>query len=869
MPLYRYQEHVRDLFLNGHSVILQAPTGAGKTRAALAPFIEAFFTLPDDAFPRQCIYSVPTRVLATQFEREYHRLADRYARTHREALRVTIQTGERPEDPRFLGDLVFATLDQTLSSALGVPYSLSLGQANLNVAAVVGSYLVFDEFHLFPYEATRTTLQLLRSLRGITPFILMTATFSQEMLAGLAERLDAKVVVPDPGEVATIETDHGRRPRKARRFHAVPEPLTGQAVLAHHEGRTLAVVNMVDRAIALYWEVRAAGARPVPFTDPQLAPIYEALRGPLDPEARRQRLDEAVTYLRERMAEHRGPWVMLLHSRFERPHRQVKEALLQTLWGPKALEKGREIPDLIVVATQVVEVGLDISARVLHTEIGPAAAVIQRAGRCARYPGEEGTVYVYAVPKKEDGTADFAPYDATKEDRRLCERSWEVFQETCSGPEGVVLPFKEEHRLVTQAHGPRDQALLQAMDEEAGRVWALMVDAMTTGETSTRPELIRPMDSRTLIVYEPPDGLTEESPYQWEGFSLWHGTLRGALSRLEALKEQVGVEWTLRYPIPLREEEESRIPITYRWQDVGQENDIGRSLVFAVHPRLVAYDAELGFRLGEESDGEYRSPRAARGTREREEYGYVLETYPEHIRRMVRVFEGVHVAGWRREGGELRRRLAWIARRLAEIPPDEPGHVPPDLLERAARLVMALHDVGKLDRRWQRWAAKYQQAIGRPIADILVVHTDYDPGNPEHREARQRVKGKPRSHAAEGAVASQNLLKQALAAEKQRGLDRAALMAIARHHSPWTCRAQPFRLHPQAVDAVAQALAEAGLNGQEAQALITTCEEEMDLILDELILREPPEDHWRWWLVYFILVRILRLCDGESQAGED
>ncbi|MCB0064117.1 MAG: DEAD/DEAH box helicase, partial [Caldilineaceae bacterium] len=43
VALYPYQERVKELISQGRSVILQAPTGAGKTRAALAPYIEAFF----------------------------------------------------------------------------------------------------------------------------------------------------------------------------------------------------------------------------------------------------------------------------------------------------------------------------------------------------------------------------------------------------------------------------------------------------------------------------------------------------------------------------------------------------------------------------------------------------------------------------------------------------------------------------------------------------------------------------------------------------------------------------------------------------------------------------------------------------------
>jgi len=50
LVLYPFQARVKDLALGGKSVVLQAPTGSGKTRAALAPFIEGFFDLPDDGF---------------------------------------------------------------------------------------------------------------------------------------------------------------------------------------------------------------------------------------------------------------------------------------------------------------------------------------------------------------------------------------------------------------------------------------------------------------------------------------------------------------------------------------------------------------------------------------------------------------------------------------------------------------------------------------------------------------------------------------------------------------------------------------------------------------------------------------------------
>src|SRR5579859_956172 len=85
--LYKYQEQVYRYVMGGRNVIVQAPTGAGKTRAALYPYLEnlsryADSTYPSDApLPLTCRYAVPMRVLAAQFEREYQSYLDKLIHT--------------------------------------------------------------------------------------------------------------------------------------------------------------------------------------------------------------------------------------------------------------------------------------------------------------------------------------------------------------------------------------------------------------------------------------------------------------------------------------------------------------------------------------------------------------------------------------------------------------------------------------------------------------------------------------------------------------------------------------------------------------------------------------------------------------------
>ena len=179
---YEFQKEVASLLLTGKSVILQAPTGAGKTTAALLPFLHAWREETDENFPLKCVYTVPMRVLANQFTAEYEERADSFGRRFKRSLNVRIQTGEHSEDREFEGDLIFCTIDQFLSSYLTMPYSLPRRLANINAGAFVGSYLVFDEFHLLDPDSTLpSTLYAVKRLSQVAPVLLMTATFSRSV----------------------------------------------------------------------------------------------------------------------------------------------------------------------------------------------------------------------------------------------------------------------------------------------------------------------------------------------------------------------------------------------------------------------------------------------------------------------------------------------------------------------------------------------------------------------------------------------------------------------------------------------------------------------------------------------------------------
>ncbi|MBN1991907.1 MAG: CRISPR-associated helicase Cas3' [Anaerolineae bacterium] len=582
---YPYQEKVGDLLLSGQNVILQAPTGAGKTAAALLPFLHARKNLEANCFPRKCIYSVPMRVLANQFVAEYNKIITRYG--WQQELDVTIQTGDRPEDPQLEGDLIFTTIDQTLSNFLCIPFALGNGRANINAGAIAASYLVFDEFHLYdPKTALPTTLQILKMLKGVTPFLLMTATFSTSMLTKLAAELDAIIVPENETERAAMQAIPSQNKTRTYRFEN--ELLTDKAVLTQHpeNGRSIAICNTVQRA----------------------QDLLEATRNNASP----------------------GIEVKLLHSRFYQDDRKAKEDWLRREFGKD--KKAYKVKSAILIATQVIEVGLDITCDALHTELAPANAVLQRAGRCARYEGEAGKVFIYELPLDKKGEPNYLPYRDHGQ-KELCELTRQAFgNETRNGH---TLNFMDEQSILSEVHGLADAALLQKVQDNRLYHRQMMETAMGYQERGLARELIRDVSSRNVIVHPDPKAeVDEQSPWRLESFSLFTGSVYGAFNQLNELAEEIGHDdWVMmrlnRYE---SEEEWGGREISYAWKPVYEQSFLEDTLMVAIHPHLASYDEERGLCIGVPGKTDWavkerqKKPKLDGGP-----YTYQQETYQEHI----------------------------------------------------------------------------------------------------------------------------------------------------------------------------------------------------------------------------------------------
>jgi CRISPR-associated endonuclease/helicase Cas3 len=795
MGLYPYQARVKELIQSGKSVILQAPTGAGKTRAALAPFIESFFEQTADIFPRKCLYVVPMRVLANQFVDEYKGYADSYKRIHRRELDVSIQTGEQPQDRRFEKDLTFCTVDQFLSSYLTMPYSLPHRLANLNAGALVGTFLIFDEFHLLdPQTTLPTVLHALKQFRGLAPMLLMTATFSREMLDALAGELDAHVEHVSQEEWNAIQTRDDKMPRE-RTWRVDENELSAEQVIAAHKSRSIAICNTVRRAQSLFRDLKRAKRE-----------------GKLDAE------------------------LLLLHSRFLQDDRQAREKELKEWFGKEA----KRVGNAILVATQAIEVGVDITSGVLHTELAPASAMIQRAGRCARYAGEKGQVIVYPI-------SDYAPYGKEKDDPGE-ESPWVAEMRAALDwlreRPNQILDFHGEQDLINAVAAPRDKLILQELSANRHthaahieRVW------VNDRQANDGRLLIRDADSRLVLIHPNPNELVR-NPLGATGFNVPTRTLYGMLK--DWLNRDVDVEWRVKHLLEdpnANLEKSDEVRTDYGWKPLHNASLLWTTRAIVVNPELASYLQDEGF-VSEQGGGEFQSLIPEKASAQTwDDISYKLESYEKHIELVLKAFEEIALPELEYPARALEKRANW-----------EKGSV-----VRAAWLCCLLHDVGKLSEGWQRWVRAYQKEIGRPVkTGFAAAHTDWDAKNPAHRDADKKVrKHSPKPpHATQSVWAIRPLLAKEFGEEREQ-LIRAMFTAIARHHAPFTQECEKFVLEPQSIEHIRETFGyvPSDMRGNLDLKLLNAQLKNNWLV--ELIRPDERDG----WLAYLLLVRALRRAD--------
>ncbi len=843
----------------GKNIILQAPTGAGKTDGALQPFVQCLVQ-GEDWLPQTCMYATPMRVLSNQFHDKFReqiahvdktkgtRLTEIFEKLKREP--VSIQTGEQPRDPLFESLLTFCTIDQLLASFLGVPYSVDGRKLNLNVGAVIGSYLVLDEFHLYPllhgdesiFGARTTTLTMLRLLSSVTRFILMTATFSTTLIEELAELLGAVVVrVDDDVELAVIAD--GRK----RTFEVASSEMNADTILAHHKHCSLVICNTVLRAQQQYWELKE-------------------------------------------QAQKRGIEVVLLHSRLTNKHRAERSQLIMGELGqvPKVWEDEKRYgwkdghyygKNMIVVATQVVEVGLDISVEVLHSEIAPANSLIQRAGRCARFAKQQGRVIIYELPKDGEGK----PSTTLPYNKDLCEQTMKALR--LLDPQQPI-GFKEEQALIDAVHTTEDRELLERYKQQ-DRIEKEIFTSLRTNERGIASTLIRDVVQVQVLIHDYPNEAIIEEPWRWQSFTLHPGSLASRWRALEERASALNLKWVCKEAILQKGNEEQEVDnrqkARYTWQPVASSGNtdamtkkLAQALMIVLPTKLATYHDELGFvlldgRLDIKSTG-YQStpPLDGNKTHNKPKYDPIkVESYQQHITGLMRAYSY--------DKGGIRENIRYVTSRLEKL-----MQWPTGSIDHAVCLAIACHDLGKLSEGWQTWAREWQTLLrdntlsSSPLLapSSFYAKTDFDYSK-EQKDLQRAMKLQRPNHACESVMLGRDMMADSLGINDPNSeflpLFRAVCGAIARHHTP-NAHTHNHTVLAKGAEAAIEATLEVVRQGASWQYDLSSLEikpieggnltpDNADASITVPKMGRPHE--LETWL-YFVIVRALRLADQRA-----
>jgi len=373
--------------------VLRVPTGSGKTQAVIGSWLHQRL---NGYGPHRLVYALPMRSLVEQTAAVAREMVARLDSKHVIDVHVLMGGQEKPEaDWRLRPEadqILVGTIDMLLSRALNRGYAesryawpIAFGLLNSDCR------WIFDEVQLMgPARSTSAQLDGLRTALG-------TALDCETMWVSATVDEDALRTVdrPELGNLLSLpeeDRDGGLASRLNATKRAERVDLTGE------------LVNPAQRVAELALERHVARTRTLVVVNT----VQEA-----------QNVFRALT---ERLRDE-GPEAVLLHSRF-RPRDRARHMDAALAEPPAA--------GTIVVSTQVIEAGVDLSSSTLISALAPFSSIVQRLGRCNR-SGEAAEANFLWLDRGEMGdsaagrkaAAPYAPADLNSARGELIERDGE------------------------------------------------------------------------------------------------------------------------------------------------------------------------------------------------------------------------------------------------------------------------------------------------------------------------------------------------------------------------------------------------------------------------------------------------------------
>lgn len=369
------------------SRLIRIPTGEGKTLGALSAWLFHRVETKKVLWPMRLVWCLPMRTLVEQTVNEARKLLETLGMMEQVSVHELMggcderRWYDNPDRPAIL----VGTQDMLLSRAMNRGYAMGRAAWPRAFGLLNTDCLwVMDEIQLMGVGLT-TSCQIQAFFEDSPSQSLisrtratwwMSATLQPNWLrtpetGPMIEKLRQEIVTIQLNEQSSeqwsaakplerLASDPANWAQRVKTKHdeATADPKTGK--------QTLVVLNTVKSAMEMYDKVKKS-------------------------------------YAKEKLQ----PEIRLIHSRFRPAEREnwIEDFLSRKSLNPET--------NRILVATQVVEAGVDISATSLLTELAPWPSLVQRFGRAARYGGSAKIVVLdpqYIDDKKS------APYKVAELD---------------------------------------------------------------------------------------------------------------------------------------------------------------------------------------------------------------------------------------------------------------------------------------------------------------------------------------------------------------------------------------------------------------------------------------------------------------------
>ena len=345
--------------------VLDVPTGIGKTAAVVLGWLyrrRFAGSSVRQSTPRRLVYCLPMRTLVNQTEAECRQWLENLDLSDEVGVHK-LRGGEAADDWDQFPEkdaIIVGTQDMLLSRALNRGYAMSRYRWPIHFALLNNDCLwIMDETQLMGVGLT-TSVQLagLRQKLG---------TFYNTQTLWMSATLDT----------ATLDTvDHHQ-----------PDPQVHRLVLDSDDKENESISRLLDAKKPLERSPIKLSKETSKKYENDLATTIVKTHQPktltlvvINTVERAQRLFQAIQKLlkpKKKEAGTKPAQLTLIHSRFRAGDRQeIQSNALDETTIPQS---GR-----IIVATQAIEAGVDISATTMFTELAPWASMVQRFGRCNR-----------------------------------------------------------------------------------------------------------------------------------------------------------------------------------------------------------------------------------------------------------------------------------------------------------------------------------------------------------------------------------------------------------------------------------------------------------------------------------------------------